>query len=96
MVPCASSRTRRRRGLDRHPPQRAQLWLARQALSAKHPDKALSLYRVCLALLPDPVPTDLLQQMSGDLGNAGLLAELFHLSERRLDAAAHISMPATI
>jgi len=34
--------------------------------------------------------------MSGDLGNAGLLAELFHLSERRLDAAAHISMPATI
>ena len=67
---------------------RAKLWLARQALAA-HPDEALSLYRSCLARLADPVPTDFLKQISGDLGNAGLLAELLQLSEPRFDAAIH-------
>jgi tetratricopeptide (TPR) repeat protein len=68
---------------------RAQLWLARQALAAKHADEALSLYRSCLARLTDPVPADFLKQMSGDLGNVGLLAELLGLSEPRFDAAIH-------
>jgi tetratricopeptide (TPR) repeat protein len=68
---------------------RAQLWLARRALSAKRPDEALSLYRSSLARLPAPVPTDVLQQISGDLGNAGLLAELLQLSEPRFDPVVH-------
>lgn len=68
---------------------RAQLWLARRALSAQRPDEALSLYRSSLARLPDPVPTDVLQQISGDLGNAGLLAELSQLCEPRFDAVVH-------
>lgn len=68
---------------------RAQLWLARQALVTRRADEALSLYRICLARLTDPVPTDFLQQMSGDLGKAGLLTDLLQLSEPHFDAAVH-------
>ena len=68
---------------------RPQLWLARLALDAKDPEKALSFYAEALAKAPRPVPTDLLQQMSGDLGGHGLLAEAVALTRSAYDAKFH-------
>lgn len=68
---------------------RAQLWLARRALTMRHWEEALSFYRECLSRVADPVPTDMLQQISGDLGSAGLLAELLMLCEARFAPAIH-------
>jgi tetratricopeptide (TPR) repeat protein len=60
---------------------RAQLWLARAALKTQDYEKALALYRISLSHAGQPVPTDLLVQMSGDLGNHGHLAELLQMAE---------------
>jgi tetratricopeptide (TPR) repeat protein len=60
---------------------RAQLWLARAALKSQHFEKALALYRESMTHTGRPVPTDLLMQMSGDLGNHGHLAEILQLAE---------------
>jgi tetratricopeptide (TPR) repeat protein len=60
---------------------RAQLWLARAALKSQHFEKALALYRESMKHTGRPVPTDLLMQMSGDLGNHGHLAEILQLAE---------------
>jgi tetratricopeptide (TPR) repeat protein len=68
---------------------RAQLWLARYALQARKPEEALSTYQECLARTAKPVPTDLLMQMSGDLGNAGHLPEILQLVEPHFNAQAH-------
>src|SRR2546428_2796729 len=58
---------------------RAQLWMARHALKHRDPAGALNLYQQSLAAAPSPAPHDLLLQMSGDLGNAGHLAEILNL-----------------
>src|SRR2546422_10217541 len=58
---------------------RAQLWLARSALQSRQLDQALALYRESLSRAGKPAPANLLQQMSGDLGNAGHLPELLQL-----------------
>lgn len=68
---------------------RAQLWLARQALLARNTVEALSMYQECLTRAAKPVPTDLLMQMSGDLGNAGHLPEILQLVEPHFSAQAH-------
>ena len=68
---------------------RAQLWLARAALGARQPDQALALYRESLSKVGKPVPTDLLQQISGDLGNAGYLPEILQIVAPHFDPAAH-------
>ena len=68
---------------------RAQLWLARAALQSKQPGQALDLYREALERVPRPIPTDLLMQMSGDLGNAGHLIEILQLVEPLFDPVAH-------
>src|SRR5436190_9306803 len=68
---------------------RAQLWLARSALKARQLDQALSLHREALARAGKPIPSDLLQQISGDLGNAGHLPEILQLVEPHFDAATH-------
>ncbi|MGC3958426.1 MAG: hypothetical protein QM813_10945 [Verrucomicrobiota bacterium] len=68
---------------------RAQLWLARNALKARQSDQALVLYQESLAHAGKPIPTDLLQQISGDLGNAGHLPEILQLVEPHYDAANH-------
>ena len=60
---------------------RAQLWLARTALDSRDFEKALALYREGLSHAVRPPPTDMLMQMSGDLGNRGLLAEALRLVE---------------
>ena len=68
---------------------RAQMWLARHALQGRRPEEALSMYQECLARAAKPVPTDLLMQMSGDLGNAGHLPEILQLVEPHFDAKSH-------
>lgn len=60
---------------------RAQVWLAREELKERHLEQALALYAESLERAPRPVPTDLLVQMSGDLGNLGHLPELLNLTE---------------
>jgi tetratricopeptide (TPR) repeat protein len=68
---------------------RAQLWLARTALQTKNLEQALVYYHEALARAGKPVPTDLLMQMSGDLGNAGHLPELLQLTEPHFVAEIH-------
>lgn len=60
---------------------RAQLWLARNALQEKRTDAAMDLYRDTFARLPVPAPIDFLMQMTGDMGNAGLLRQAIALAE---------------
>lgn len=59
---------------------RAQCWLAREALERRALDGALLLYNEALSRAPRPVPTDILQQVSGDLGQHGHLVEALAIS----------------
>ena len=68
---------------------RPQLWLARAALAKRNYDDAKKLYDEALANAPRPVPTDLLMQMSGDLGNAACLLEILQWVAPHFDAALH-------
>ncbi len=68
---------------------RAQLWLARTALQSKNLDQALSYYREGLSRVGKDVPTDLLMQMSGDLGNHAHLPELLQLAEPHFVVQTH-------
>lgn len=68
---------------------RAQLWLARNALASGDREQALALYDESLSRAGDNVPALLLEQMSGDLGGAGLLNELVQRTGPRFDPARH-------
>ncbi len=68
---------------------RARLWLARDRLEQRDLSAAMALYTEALGLAPKPVPTDFLQQMSGDLGNHAHLPELLQLTEPGFDVAHH-------
>src|SRR5690606_39666138 len=68
---------------------RAQLWLARLALQQGHLAEAKDLYRQSLSVAPDPPPSELLMQISGDLGQAGHLKELLQLVAPRFVAPTH-------
>lgn len=68
---------------------RAQLWLARLELGTRRLDRALALYRVCLARAGAPAPTDMLMEMSGELGKAGHLDQIFELVEPAFEPAVH-------
>ena len=67
---------------------RAQLWLGRAALQRRDLAGALELYRVALARV-NPVPSDALMQISGDLGNSGHLMELLEITAPRFDPEIH-------
>lgn len=68
---------------------RARLWLARDALQHQDLKTAEMLYGEALAQAGSPPPSDLLMQMSGDLGNAGYLAEIIRLVSPHFDVAFH-------
>jgi hypothetical protein len=68
---------------------RAQIWLARAALAARDLEKARALYAEAIARAGNPVPTDLLMQMSGDLGNHAHLPELIQLTEPHFKVEVH-------
>ncbi len=68
---------------------RPQMWLARDALDRRALDEALTLYHEALERAPRPVPTDLLMQLSGDLGNHAHLPELLELTTPHFDVTVH-------
>lgn len=68
---------------------RARLWLARDALVRRDLPAAMAFYNEAFALVPRPAPTDMLQQVSGDLGNNGHLPEILSLVEPHFDLNAH-------
>lgn len=68
---------------------RARLGLARAALNCGDKVEAVRLYEEALTIAAQPLPADMLMQISGDLGNAGSLAELVALVEPRFDCAVH-------
>lgn len=68
---------------------RARLWMARAALEQQDMAEALRLYDEALGLAPTIVPTDLLMQLSGDLGNHGHRVELLERAAPRFVPAIH-------
>lgn len=68
---------------------RSRLWLARDALQHQDLATAETLYKEALAQADQPVPADLLMQMSGDLGNAGHLADIIRLGSPHFDPVLH-------
>lgn len=68
---------------------RAQLWLARGELGSHNYAGAIALYNEALSRADDPAPADLLMQMSGDLGNAGRIADILELAGPRFQVHAH-------
>ncbi|EJO28138.1 tetratricopeptide repeat protein [Achromobacter marplatensis] len=68
---------------------RAQLWLARGELGSHNYAGAIALYNEALSRAGDPAPADLLMQMSGDLGNAGRIADILELAGPRFQVPAH-------
>lgn len=68
---------------------RAQIWLAREALAENDLESAIPLYQQALAAAGTPPPSDLLMQMSGDLGNAGYLGEILALVSPHFDPVEH-------
>ncbi len=68
---------------------RAQLWLAHDTLEKRDLAGAEQWYIEAFARAGRPIPTDLLQQMSSDLGRNGYLAEILRLVEPHFDVAYH-------
>jgi len=68
---------------------RAQAWLAKAALESRQLEEAMQFYRESLSRAGNPVPPDLLMQISGDLGNQGHLPELLELTLPHFDINAH-------
>ncbi len=60
---------------------RAQLWLARTALESHDRERAMAYYRESLSRVGPNAPADCLMQVSGDLGNHGMMEELLQLTE---------------
>lgn len=68
---------------------RAQAWLARAALESRRLEEAMSYYKESLSRAGNPVPPDLLMQLSGDLGNQGHLPELLELTLPHFNLNVH-------
>lgn len=68
---------------------RAQCSLAREALERRDLDAALRLFHEVLSRTPRPVPVDILQAISGDLGKHGHLPELLAITLPHFDVAHH-------
>lgn len=67
---------------------RPQIWLARVALEGGNKAQAIAYYRQILSRV-SPLPSDIMGQMSGDLGNAGLLQDMVDLLGSHFDAKLH-------
>ncbi len=67
---------------------RAQLWLARVSLEKQEYEKARQYYNTIFRRLPVP-PSDVMMQISGDLGKAGRLHDLVELCGQRFDPELH-------
>ena len=63
---------------------RPQLWLARTELKQKNLPGALRLYHQTLENIRGEIPSNVLMQISGDLGNQGHLTELLELTAEQV------------
>lgn len=68
---------------------RAYIWLGRNSLEKKDLQSAMSFYGEAISSAGHPAPTDLLMQMSGDLGNKGYLEEIIKLVTPLFEPAFH-------
>lgn len=68
---------------------RAQMFLARAELAQGNLDAAKTLYNEAIANIAQPLPTDFLMQMSGDLGTTGHPVELLELTVPHYIAEMH-------
>ena len=68
---------------------RAQMFLARAELTLGNLPTAKALYEEAIANVAQPLPADLLMQMSGDLGTSGHLNELLELTVPNFVAEVH-------
>jgi len=68
---------------------RAQLWLARHALERRDLGAAKTLYGEAFSRTESPAPSEMLMQMSGDLGKNGYLEEITQLVGPHFDPAIH-------
>ena len=68
---------------------RAQIWLGRAALDAGNLNEAKGFYLKSLSRLGHAIPSDVLMQISGDLGNHGYLSELIELTEPHFQPEVH-------
>jgi tetratricopeptide (TPR) repeat protein len=68
---------------------RARTWQAHQALEEKDPEKALALYEEAFKMTGDPIPADILQQVSGDLGSHGYVPEILRVVAPHYQPAVH-------
>ncbi len=68
---------------------RAQMFLARAELAQGNLDAAKALYAEAIGNIAQPLPTDLLMQMSGDLGSTGHPVELLELTTPYFVPEAH-------
>jgi len=68
---------------------RARLWQARGALDRKDVAAAVELYHEAIAVAGKPVPTDLLMQMTGDLGATGHPDVMLKEAASLLDVEQH-------
>ncbi|MHC4553473.1 MAG: tetratricopeptide repeat protein, partial [Planctomycetota bacterium] len=68
---------------------RARLWIAREELESNNLISAKKLYKEAISLCDNPIPADLLMQMTGDLGNNGHLDEIISLAEPYFDPSFH-------
>ncbi|MBN1598932.1 MAG: tetratricopeptide repeat protein [Bacteroidales bacterium] len=71
---------------------RAQLWLARTSLERQEYEKAREYYNNIITILK-VMPSDVMMQISGDLGNAGRLHDIVELCGPRFDPELHGLMP---
>ena len=68
---------------------RARLWLARMELAEKRIEAAVTYYREALSLAGKPPPTELLVQMSSDLGQFGFASPMLGEVAPLFDAGVH-------
>lgn len=68
---------------------RALMWQARAALDKKDVDGALAIYREARQLAGEPLPTDLLLQMTADLGHTGHPDVMLKEASSLFDVKAH-------
>lgn len=68
---------------------RAQLWLGQHAMYSQQPERALEMFRDCMAKVSRPAPMNVLADISASLGSAGYFREIEELVEPAFEAKMH-------
>lgn len=68
---------------------RARLWLGQHAMHSEQPERALAMFRECVAQASRPVPMDVLADISAALGSAGYFREIEEVVEPVFEPKVH-------